>query len=100
MENLIPVIIGVVAVAAVYHIFFKDDKKKDSKPSYGVPVSEKNQPKRGPGSTPKKTSQKKKPATAKKAAPKKTAKKAAPKKAAPKKSAPKKGSAKPKLQVK
>ena len=87
-------------------------KKSVSKTSYSTPVSEKNQPKRGPGSTPKKTAQErrrpkadaKKP-TAKKKAPAKAkkpavAKKTAPKKTTAKKAGPKKGSAKPNLKLK
>ena len=107
MENEISVLIGLAVVAGVFYFYKKNDKKPVSKTTYSKPVSEKNQPKRGPGSTPKKTSQKKAPAKAKKpavakktVAKKTTTKKAAPKKAAPKKSGPKKGSAKPNLQVK
>ena len=85
----------------------KKDKKSVSKTSYSTPVSEKNQPKRGPGSTPKRTAQerrrpkadakKKAPAKAKKPA---VAKKTAPKKTTAKKAGPKKGSAKPNLKLK
>lgn len=107
MENEISVLIGLAVVAGVFYFYKKNDKKPVSKTTYSKPVSEKNQPKRGPGSTPKKTSQKKAPAKAKKPA---VAKKTVAKKAAPKKAkkspttgktpGPKKGSAKPKLQVK
>ena len=105
MENEISVILGIAIVAGVFYFYKKKDKKSDTKTTYSKPVSEKNQPKRGPGSTPKKTTQKKapakKPAVAKKTVAKKAApKKAAPKKAAPKKSGPKKSSAKPNLKLK
>lgn len=98
MENEISVLIGLAVVAGVIYFYKKNDKKSSSgSKAISTPVSEQNQPKRGPGSTPKKTSQKKAPAKAKKPA---VAKKTVAKKAAPKKSGPKKGSAKPKLQVK
>ena len=90
MENEISVLVGLAVVAGVIYFYKKKDKKSDNKTTYSKPVAEKNQPKRGPGSTPKKK------APAKKA----VAKKAVAKKAAPKKSGPKKGSAKPNLQVK
>ena len=107
MENEISVLIGLAVVAGVFYFYNKKDKKSVSKTSYSTPVSEKNQPKRGPGSTPKRTAQerrrpkadakKKAPAKAKKPA---VAKKTAPKKTTAKKAGPKKGSAKPNLQVK
>ena len=91
MENEISVLIGLAVVAGVFYFYNKKDKKSDNKTTYSKPVAEKNQPKRGPGSTPKKKAPAKKPAVAKKTVAKK---------AAPKKSGPKKGSAKPNLQVK
>ena len=107
MENEISVLVGLAVVAGVFYFYNKKDKKSDNKTSYSKPVSEKNQPKRGPGSTPKRTAQerrrpkadakKKAPAKAKKPA---VAKKTAPKKTTAKKAGPKKGSAKPNLQVK
>lgn len=100
MENEISVLVGLAVVAGVFYFYNKKDKKSDSKTTYSKPVTEKKQPKRGPGSTPKKTTQKKAPAKKPAVAKKTVAKKAAPKKAAPKKSGPKKGSAKPNLQVK
>ena len=112
MENEISVLVGLAVVAGVFYFYNKKDKKSVSKTSYSKPVSEKNQPKRGPGSTPKKTVQEKrrpkadaKKPTAKKKAPAKAkkpavAKKTAPKKTTAKKAGPKKGSAKPNLQIK
>ena len=113
MENEISVLVGLAVVAGVFYFYNKKDKKSVSKTSYSKPVSEKNQPKRGPGSTPKRTVQERrrptegekktvaKKTTAKKTTAKKTtAKKTAPKKTTAKKASPKKGSAKPKLQVK
>lgn len=112
MENEISVLVGLAVVAGVFYFYNKKDKKSVSKTSYSTPVSEKNQPKRGPGSTPKKTAQerrrpkadakkptvkKKAPAKAKKPA---VAKKTAPKKTTAKKAGPKKGSAKPNLKLK
>ena len=91
MENEISVLVGLAVVAGVFYFYNKKDKKSDNKTTYSKPVAEKNQPKRGPGSTPKKKAPAKKPAVAKKTVAKK---------AAPKKSGPKKGSAKPNLQVK
>ena len=91
MENEISVLVGLAVVAGIIYFYKKKDKKSDSKTTYSKPVAEKNQPKRGPGSTPKKKAPAKKPAVAKKTVAKK---------AAPKKSGPKKGSAKPNLQVK
>lgn len=112
MENEISVLVGLAVVAGVFYFYNKKDKKSVSKTSYSTPVSEKNQPKRGPGSTPKKTAQErrrpkadaKKP-TAKKKAPAKAkkpavAKKTAPKKTTAKKAGPKRGSAKPNLKLK
>ena len=112
MENEISVLVGLAVVAGVFYFYNKKDKKSDTKTTYSKPVSEKNQPKRGPGSTPKKTAQErrrpkadaKKP-TAKKKAPAKAkkpavAKKTAPKKTTAKKAGPKKGSAKPNLKLK
>lgn len=96
MENEISVLVGLAVVAGVIYFYKKKDKKSDNKTTYSKPVAEKNQPKRGPGSTPKKKAPAKKPAVAKKT----VAKKTTAKKAAPKKSGPKKGSAKPNLQVK
>tara|TARA_R110002020_G_scaffold313973_4_gene529263 strand:+ start:1290 stop:1613 length:324 start_codon:yes stop_codon:yes gene_type:complete len=107
MENEISVLVGLAVVAGVFYFYNKKDKKSVSKTSYSTPVSEKNQPKRGPGSTPKRTAQerrrpkadakKKAPAKAKKPA---VAKKTAPKKTTAKKAGPKKGSAKPNLKLK
>ena len=107
MENEISVLVGLAVVAGVFYFYNKKDKKSVSKTSYSTPVSEKNQPKRGPGSTPKRTAQerrrpkadakKKAPARAKKPA---VAKKTAPKKTTAKKAGPKKGSAKPNLKLK
>ena len=107
MENEISVLVGLAVVAGVFYFYNKKDKKSVSKTSYSTPVSEKNQPKRGPSSTPKRTAQerrrpkadakKKAPAKAKKPA---VAKKTAPKKTTAKKAGPKKGSAKPNLKLK
>ena len=75
MENEISVLIGLAVVAGVIYFYKKNDKKSSSgSKAISTPVSEQNQPKRGPGSTPKKTSQKKAPAKAKKAAPAKAKK--------------------------
>ena len=97
MENEISVLVGLAVVAGVFYFYKKKDKKSDNKTTYSKPVAEKNQPKRGPGSTPKT----RKHLLSKTCSSKKTvAKKTTAKKAAPKKSGPKKGSAKPNLQVK
>ena len=59
MENEISVLVGLAVVAGVFYFYNKKDKKSDNKTTYSKPVAEKNQPKRGPGSTPKKLLRKK-----------------------------------------
>ena len=77
MENEISVLIGLAVVAGVIYFYKKNDKKSSSgSKAISTPVSEQNQPKRGPGSTPKKTVQEKR--RPKADAKKPTAKKKAP----------------------